>query len=682
MPRKGSRLALIAVFAVILSALGFLIYYFAFYRHKGKIRQSFTRVTTLVSRHPQLIEPFGVAVKDDLTYISDGESGRILRLEASGQLIVFVENLHTPSAIAFEKNGDLIVADSGSHTIKRIDSSGAVSIVAGTDNQAGDADGDAAAAKFYGPVGVAVRDDGSIVVADTYNDKIKLIRDNRVTTLAGSTRGFADGAEAQFDTPCGVAVWNDGRILVADTENGRLRIVEPDGSVWTLAGTGEREIRDGFLFEAGFIHPTAIAADGFGGIYVADANAVRSIKPGSFPYVETITGTRRGFRDGFPHRSEFNRVSGLAIDSRQGLIIADSDNGAVRRFLAGSSDDSGKDANEYDLITNAKDTNPAEFRQRQPPRWPYDPPEAKRDVAGTLGEIRGELIDENSRVRFHNGFDIAGAYGETARFIRDEKVLLPAAIENVSTSRELIRMPSLGYIHIRIGRDKDDNFFPGSLFIAEFDARGKPKHLRIPRGTRFKAGDAIGTLNSMNHVHLIAGPSGDEMNAIGALDFPGISDGILPVIEKVTLFDGSWREIETETADKRIKLAGNIRVTVRAYDRMDGNAERRRLGVYRLGYQILRTDKSPVSEANWNISFDRNPDPDAVKFAYAKGSKSGATGETVFNYIVTNKVSGDEFSEGFIDSWALGIGSYILRVFAADFFGNTTSKDILIEVTQ
>ena len=682
MPPKDSRLPLIVVFAAILTAFGFLIYYFVFYRHAEKIQQPFTQAVTLVSHHPQLIEPFGVAVKGDLTYISDGESGRILRREPNGQLTIFAENLHTPSAITFDKNGDLIVADSGSHTIKRIDNSGAVSIVAGIDGQSGDADGDAAAAKFYGPIGLAVRDDGSIVVADTYNDKIKLIRDGIVTTLAGSTRGFADGTNAKFDTPCGVVVWKDGRILVADTENGRLRVVEADGSVGTLSGTGERELKDGLLSEAGFLRPTAIAVDGFGGIYVADNNAVRSIAAGSFPYVETITRTRRGFWDGIPHRSEFNRVSGLAIDIRQNLIIADSDNGVVRKFLAGSSDDSGKSTNEYEVVNAAKDTDPAEFRQRQPPRWPYDPPEAKRDVAGTLGEIRGEIVDENSRVWFHNGFDIAGAYGETARFIRDEKVLLPTAIENVTTSRELIRMPSLGYIHIRIGRDKDDNFFPGSLFIAELDANGKPEHLRIPRGTKFKAGDAIGTLNSLNHVHLIAGPSGDEMNAIGALGFPGISDGIVPVIERVTLFDESWLEIETETGDKRIKLAGNTRVTVRAYDRMDGNAERRRLGVYRLGYQILRQDGSPSGDVKWNISFDRNADSDAVKFAYAKGSKSGATGETVFNYIVTNKVSGDEFSEGFLDSAALGDGSFTLRVFAADFFGNTTSKDILFEVTQ
>ncbi|MBK8304160.1 MAG: hypothetical protein IPK98_12435 [Chloracidobacterium sp.] len=57
----------------------------------------------------------------------------------------------------------------------------------------------------------------------------------------------------------------------------------------------------------------------------------------------------------------------------------------------------------------------------------------------------------SDQVWFHNGLDIAGAYGETARFVRDEKVLRPIAAENFGTLRELIRMPTLGYIHIRLG---------------------------------------------------------------------------------------------------------------------------------------------------------------------------------------------------------------------------------------
>ena len=115
------------------------------------------------------------------------------------------------------------------------------------EGQFGDADGDASSALFNAPIGVAVKSDGAIIIADTYNDKIKMIAGGKVTTLAGSVRGFADGIGmgVKFDTPCSVAVWKDGRIVVADTLNSRIRVIEPDGTTWTLAGTGNAEITDG-----------------------------------------------------------------------------------------------------------------------------------------------------------------------------------------------------------------------------------------------------------------------------------------------------------------------------------------------------------------------------------------------------------------------------------------------------
>src|SRR5690606_23313792 len=112
--------------------------------------------------------------------------------------------------------------------------------------------------------------------------------------------------------------------------------------------------------------------------------------------------------------------------------------------------------------------------------------------------------------------------------------------------------------------------------------------VRVRRGTKFNAGEAIGTLNSMNHVHLIAGPAGSEMNALKALTLPGVSDSIAPVVENVKLFDESWTEIETAKSNERIKLSGKTRIVAKAYDRMDGNPDRRRLGVYRVGYQVFQ----------------------------------------------------------------------------------------------
>ena len=101
-------------------------------------------------------------------------------------------------------------------------------------------------------------------------------------------------------------------------------------------------------------------------------------------------------------------------------------------------------------------------------------------------------------------------------------------------------MPTLGYIHIRLGRNASGEPFGDERFQFRRDSTGKTVGVRVPRGSKFKAGEPIGTLNPMNHVHLITGRSGSEMNALDALKLPGITDSRPPVIEKVTIYDQDW----------------------------------------------------------------------------------------------------------------------------------------------
>ena len=635
----------------------------------------FKKVQTFAGINKEFGEPFGLSINDGVLYVSDGEKGTIWRVSKSGNAEVLTDKLNTPSAIAFDKNGDLIVADSGTDTIKKVSKTGEIEIVAGVENKKGFSDGDAKNALFNAPIGVAVSG-GKIYIADTYNDKIRVIENGVVSTLAGSEQGFADGEanQAKFDAPCGLAVWRDGKILVADAGNRRLRVVEPSGKTTTLAGNGAKDSADGFLLEAGFVQPTAIAVDEFGVIYVADGNSIRAIGRGFFPLVETVSDRRRGFSDGDLRFARFNRPSGLAFGENGNLFVADADNQVVRVF---SGADIGRKITKLE-IENLR-FSPEEFRALSEPRWTYNPPEKRREIAGTLGEIRGVLKDESSQIWFHNGLDIVGGYGETARFIRAEKVLEPLAVQNFDTPRELIRMPTLGYIHIRLGRQSDGKIFDDERFQFTFDENGKPTNLRVPRGTKFDAGEAIGTLNSLNHVHLIAGRSGAEMNALDALILPGIVDNVAPTIEKVTLFDENWREIKPENDKTPVKLDGKTRIVVRAFDQMDGNAGRRKLGVYKLGYQIFK-DETPIVDKKTTISFARMPDSDFIKLIYAKGSQSGYTPQTFFDYIVTNEVGGDAAREDFFDAGQLADGKYVLRVFAGDFFNNQTTRDVEISV--
>ncbi|MFN0141796.1 MAG: hypothetical protein ACKVQW_17110 [Pyrinomonadaceae bacterium] len=622
--------------------------------------EPFAFVSTVAGRGGEFGEAFAIAERAGEIYVSDGLQGKIWRV-SGGEATVFADDLHTPSAIAFDDDGNLIVADPGTHTIKSVNASGEVTTIAGVEGSSGSADGDALKATFNAPVGIAI-DKTKIYVADTYNDRIRVIENGSVTTLA----------DKGFDTPSGIAIWRD-KLLVADTGNRKIRVIEPDGSTWTLAGTGDGELKDGLLLSASFVQPTAIAVGRNGSIFVADGNAVRQLAVGVISTVRTITQEYRGLADGAMYEALFNRPSGLAFDGEGKLLVADSENRVVRRLSYGNGDKK-ISAAEVAALRGTAD----EFRNAAPARWPFDPPDAKRDVAGTLGEIRGEMTDGNDQVWFHNGLDIAGAYGETARFIRDEKVLRHIAVENFGNLRELIRMPTLGYIHVRIGRDANDKPFADPRFLFGKNSSG----IRVPRGTSFKAGDAIGTLNAMNHVHLIAGRSGSEMNALDALALPNLTDTRPPTIEKVALFDENKREIETRTTASRIRLAGKVRIVARAFDQIDGNPERRRLGVYKLGYQLLNGDGTPISDIDWTIVFDRLPPHEAVKFVYASGSKSGATGETIFDYLVTNFVHGDGFREGFLDTTTVENGIYKLRVFAADYFGNEAYKDLDIEVLK
>src|SRR5829696_2795613 len=177
-------------------------------------------------------DPFGIAIGIDGTiYVADaGESNRIRKIapdETVSTLAGGVEGFsdgtgdkaqfNTPSALALGPDGNLFVADTGNNRIRKITPEGGVSTIAG-DGTAGYLDGPAAQAKFNGPLGVAVDAHGKVYVADTYNDRIRVIStDGQVSTLAGrETPGYVDGdrSAALFDTPCGVAVTNDGGVVV------------------------------------------------------------------------------------------------------------------------------------------------------------------------------------------------------------------------------------------------------------------------------------------------------------------------------------------------------------------------------------------------------------------------------------------------------------------------------------
>ena len=654
---------------------------------KKPVRQLLARTQTLTGAGDvRFGEVFGVVVdRNGAIMISDGANGKIWRVEKDGAVKLITDKLDTPSGLAVDKDGDLIVADAGSHTIKRVNpATGDVSTVAGVENQAGFTDGAASAALFHAPVGVALDANERIYVADTYNDKIRIIENRQVKTLAGGERGFADGLQAKFDTPCGIAVDVDGNVLIADTGNHRIRKIDRGGMAQTFAGTDERGAQNGWSFAATFAEPTGITIDEFGAIYVADAgtNSIRVYGRRLAKFWETVSGGNgRGTIDGRLTDARFNRPTSVAVNPDGQILMADSANKLVRVI------ESGSDAIGQSITPETAKSlflSAAQLRTGGEPRWPYNPPQNIREIAGTFGEVRGDIKSPtDDSAHFHNGLDIAGALGETARFVRAEKVLRPLAAEDfdAKNNRERLRMPTIGYIHIRLGRDGNGQPFADKRFLFDRDAGGRLSGLRVPRGAKFAAGDAVGTLNPMNHVHLIAGETGAEINAFAALELPGARDSVAPTIEKVTLYNENWQEIKQGEA-----LRGKIRIVVRAFDQMDGNNARRRLGVYRLGFQILNANDSPAtgfSEPNTTISFARLPDNEiGANFVYALGSQSGYTPNTVFNYIVTNIVRDGAAREDFFETTKFPNGDYKIRCLAWDFFGNQIMQEIKVSIAN
>lgn len=188
---------------------------------------------------------------------------------------------NSPSGIAIDKGGNLYVADQGNNSIRKITPQRLVITIAGN-GEASYADGTGSAARFYRPTGVATDANGNIYVADLFNHRIRKITETGVvTTVAGTgAMGFANGAgnAAKFRYPAGLALDAKGNIYVADSENHCIRKIDTNQQVTTLTGSSEG-FADGALSNALFSFPREIEIDASGNMYVADAgnNRIRKI---------------------------------------------------------------------------------------------------------------------------------------------------------------------------------------------------------------------------------------------------------------------------------------------------------------------------------------------------------------------------------------------------------------------
>lgn len=322
---------------------------------------------------------------------------------------------HFPNGIAVGPSGSLVVADTGNHTIRFITADGAVSTLAGMAGSAGSLDGIGAAARFKWPTRVYVLPDGRVLVVEQLGSSVSAVTAaGAVTTYAGARlqtatfdgRGdpalFAAGAiavdrsgnayvqdelnqnlrkiapSAAMQTLAtlppaylvpdegaivrgGLAVDASGNLFVGDRPNQTVLKLTPAGELRVIAGKrGELSLVDGDLSVARFMAPGALAMDGNGNLYVADATTIRRISASGT--VSTVAGSlnRTSTIDGRGAGAAFTPPSGLAVDSKGTyLYVAESQSHVIRRIelasglvttvagtvgLSGSADGKGYDA--------------------------------------------------------------------------------------------------------------------------------------------------------------------------------------------------------------------------------------------------------------------------------------------------------------------------------------------------
>ena len=405
------------------------------------------RIVTVADGVIDTIAGNGVATYDpryllrngDNVYFSDGNAQRLRLFNLSNGSVsivagtgsvgfagdgdaAFNSTMKNPRGMAIDSAGNLYFADSGNHRVRKIDTNGNISTIAGTGTASSTGDsGSATLATINEPVDVAVDGSGNIYIAERSGQRVRKIAGGTITTIAGTGSGGPPDSETgvainqRLNLPQGLYVEKGGSLLISDTGNNRVRRLTSDGTITTIAGIGAAgyDGDGGPATSALLNNPIGVTEDAAGNIYISDSSSQAIRQIGSDGIITTVAGLNAqtgsfrsgGFNgDGSPATSlMLNKPIGLVAASAScSVLVADSGNQRLRQVWA--------------AVNYAVTTNPPGLQVTVDGQAPLTTPATVSFAPGSQHSIDVPAQDNGGGTRFlSTGAVNAGAGCDTPR---------------------------------------------------------------------------------------------------------------------------------------------------------------------------------------------------------------------------------------------------------------------------